>query len=146
MAVCNALFHIEFYIYCQNRVVVECLNLSWFLQLLEPGRYIWLLKALYGLLMLLPQVYPKICAVFFCPLLFVSERGAPMHWNRLSFDFRDKWQRIVSAKMKLKFVPLLFLFSFKSFILLFKGLFNGISCFRNLKALFGSWKEQGKWK
>ncbi|GFZ21287.1 ARM repeat superfamily protein [Actinidia rufa] len=26
-----------------------------FLQLLEPGRYIWLLKALYGLLMLLPQ-------------------------------------------------------------------------------------------
>ncbi|GKC43373.1 protein VAC14 [Tanacetum coccineum] len=26
------------------------------LQLLEPGRYIWLLKALYGLLMLLPQV------------------------------------------------------------------------------------------
>ncbi|GKC31650.1 protein VAC14 [Tanacetum coccineum] len=25
------------------------------LQLLEPGRYIWLLKALYGLLMLLPQ-------------------------------------------------------------------------------------------
>lgn len=27
------------------------------LQLLEPGRYIWLLKALYGLLMLLPQVW-----------------------------------------------------------------------------------------
>lgn len=26
------------------------------MQLLEPGRYIWLLKALYGLLMLLPQV------------------------------------------------------------------------------------------
>ncbi|CAI0383459.1 unnamed protein product [Linum tenue] len=28
------------------------------LQLLEPGRYTWLLKALYGLLMLLPQVCP----------------------------------------------------------------------------------------
>lgn len=28
------------------------------LQLLEPGRYMWLLKALYGLLMLLPQVFP----------------------------------------------------------------------------------------
>ncbi|KAL8258228.1 hypothetical protein R6Q59_030269 [Mikania micrantha] len=40
------------------------------LQLLEPGRYIWLLKALYGLLMLLPQA----CLVFvICPLfMFVG--------------------------------------------------------------------------
>ena len=38
-----------------------------FLQLLEPGRYIWLLKALYGLLMLLPQV----CLVNLQLLLFL---------------------------------------------------------------------------
>lgn len=40
-----------------------------FLQLLEPGRYMWLLKALYGLLMLLPQV----CLVnFHCSFPFFS--------------------------------------------------------------------------
>jgi len=32
------------------------LNYNFILQLLEPGRYPWLFKALYGLLMLLPQV------------------------------------------------------------------------------------------
>lgn len=42
------------------------------MQLLEPGRYTWLLKALYGLLMLLPQVsllYLKIQAQLFCVFL-----------------------------------------------------------------------------
>jgi len=29
------------------------------LQLLQPGKYMWLLTALYGLLMLLPQVSPS---------------------------------------------------------------------------------------
>lgn len=41
----------------------------WFLQLLEPGRYIWLLKALYGLLMLLPQVIPVFFSLLF-PVCF----------------------------------------------------------------------------
>ncbi|KAA3466213.1 protein VAC14-like protein [Gossypium australe] len=34
---------------------IGCNVVKLFLELLEPGRYIWLLKALYGLLMLLPQ-------------------------------------------------------------------------------------------
>jgi len=37
-------------------VMLSVSTILWFLQLLEPGRYTWLLKALNGLLMLLPQV------------------------------------------------------------------------------------------
>ncbi|XP_057963324.1 protein VAC14 homolog isoform X1 [Malania oleifera] len=53
------------------------------LQLLEPGRYIWLLKALYGLLMLLPQVcFHSKVSQFQPPLLFCS----PLLYSLLSFD------------------------------------------------------------
>jgi len=38
------------------------------LQLLEPGRYTWLFKALYGLLMLLPQVRETL--LIFCNLKY----------------------------------------------------------------------------
>jgi len=42
------------------------LNCYLILQLLEPGRYTWLFKALYGLLMLLPQVHETL--LFYCNL------------------------------------------------------------------------------
>lgn len=62
-------------------------GLAFFLQLLEPGRYIWLLKALYGLLMLLPQV----CACWVSTLLIVVEASTTFG-SRLaakSFTYTD---------------------------------------------------------
>lgn len=46
-------FHFIFYYHLSCGIISV---FSSYLQLLEPERYIWLLKALYGLLMLLPQV------------------------------------------------------------------------------------------
>jgi len=89
------------------------------LQLLEPGRYIWLFKALYGLLMLLPQVSAN---NFFLPIEKLLRHWFPCMNGMCSNILLWRWF------LRLALVKILELFLvFRSDILLcIISLFSGV--------------------
>ncbi|KAJ0717947.1 putative vacuole morphology and inheritance protein [Helianthus annuus] len=80
------------------------------LVLLEPGRYIWLLKALYGLLMLLPQAC-LVYVIFLCFFYSLLQQSAAFKILRTrlktvpsySFDHKGQVNRTSSANPSIHF-------------------------------------------